>query len=872
VSTLNPDAKDKSMFKANIKLISSLFLMLFSIQVMAAEEAKEDKKKDKEKEKDKTVAELIKDKTVYDGFLDFYQDPKTGSIMLTVSKEQLDKPMIYFVHTVNGVLDAGHFKGAFRETKLLEFRKRFDKIEIVTKNQGYYIDPNSALSRSEGTNISESILASIKIKAEDKKKGTYLLEMDKTLLSEKIHKVSPYPRPRMPGAPPAPPRFKVGKLSKDKTKYVDVRSYPKNTDVIVEYVFDNAAPAVGGGPEISDARSINVQLQHSFIEMPDDGFKPRRDDSRVGYFMEQVTDLTSDSWAPYRDAINRWRLVKKDPTAELSEPVQPIVWWIENTTPVEWRDTIKWATEAWNQSFEKAGFKNAVQVKIQPDDADWDAGDMRYNVLRWTTSPRPPFGGYGPSVTNPQTGEIIAADIMLEFVYMKNRWLQGDLYTAGGDMQAKLPELKADKYCSYGHSLQADLMTARSMMDAKGASMSEKERLAEESLAALILHEVGHTLGLNHNMRASQVYGPVKIHDMELTKGSITGSVMDYAPSNIAPPGIKQGHFADIRPGAYDDWVIEYGYSVALDDAAAEEARLEAILSRSTEAALAFGNDADDMRAPGRHVDPRVMIGDMSADAITYSEDRAKLVKATYGSLKQRALKEGDSHQELTTMFNVLFGNYVGAINIASRYVGGVYLDRAVVGQKGATQPFTPVSKADQKRAMKLMNDYLFAPNLLPEANEYFNYLQVQRRGFNNFGNNEDPKFHDMWLRAQMRTMAHLLHPNVLKRMSDTALYGNTYSLNEMLSDLTKGVFEADKKSNVTTIRQNLQIEYVKRMIGVSGLKGKSNYDNMSKSAALQELRTIQKKYTSSRGNSSTKAHRNHLDWLINDAFQNYGN
>jgi hypothetical protein len=400
--------------------------------------------------------------------------------------------------------------------------------------------------------------------------------------------------------------------------------------------------------------------------------------------------------------------------------------------------------------------------------------------------------------------------------------------------------------------------------------MEEKERLAEESLAALILHEVGHTLGLNHNMAASQRYDHVEIHDKELTKGSITGSVMDYAPTNIAPPGVEQGYYADIRPGSYDDWVIEYGYSQGLEDPVAEEKRLQEILSRSTQPELFFGNDADDMRSPGRGIDPRIMIGDMSSNAIAYAEDRAKLVKATFGDLKQRALKEGESYQELTTMFNVLLGNYFGAINIATRYVGGVYLDRAVVGQEGAGKPYTPVSEADQRRAMELISEYVFAPGALSESQEFYQYLQVQRRGFSGFGNNEDPKIHDAWIRNQNRLLAHLLHPAVTKRMSDTALYGNTYSLAEMMNDLTKAVFEADRKGNVNTIRQNLQVSYVNSLIGASGLKGNSRHDNLTSAAAIYQLQQIEKNYTASRGDLSTKAHRNYISWLINDAFQQY--
>jgi len=844
-----------------LALFSSLFLLHSVI-------AEEEEKKDEDKDKEKTVAELIKDQTVYDGFLDFYQDTKTGSLMLTLNKQQFNKPMIYFIHTVNGVLDAGHFKGNFRETKLLEFRKHFDHIEIVATSPRYYLDKNSAISRSAGTNSSPAILASMKIEAQDKETGQYLVKVDPVFLSEKIHKVSPYPRPKTPGAPPAPPRFNVGSLSKDKTKYMGVRSYPKNTDLVVEYVFDNDKPSVRGGNEITDARTVSIQMQHSFIEIPENDFKPRRDDARLGYFGQQFDDLTTDKWAPYRDVIDRWNLVKKDPTAEISEPVEPIIWWIENTTPVEWRDLIAKAALQWNLAFEKAGFKNALQIKVQPDDAEWDAGDIRYNVLRWTASPRPPFGGYGPSLANPLTGQILAADIMLEYVYMKNRWLAEKLYTDGSTTEEMVPNMPSGMYCSAGHLMHNSLLSAKTILSATGASGADMKSLSEQALSYLILHELGHTLGLNHNMRASQKLGAVEIHNADITKGSINGSVMDYPLINIAPPGIKQGDYSDTRPGPYDDWAIEYGYSVALDDAAAEEARLSKILSRSTEPALAFGNDADDMRRPGRHIDPRVMINDISSDAIAYGEGRMQLVKETYKKLHDKTTVTGESYQQLVVGFNSLFRAYTGATNVASRYIAGIYLDRSVVGQQGATQPFTPVSLADQKRAMALISDYLFAPDVLQEAVPYFNQLQVQRRSFNNFGRNEDPKLHDMILNAQKRVLAHLLHKNVLKRMTDSALYGNEYELNQFMTDLTVAVFDADKKSNITTQRQNLQIEYVNQMIGISGLKASSSYDHLSKAAATQQLRDIHDDYSSRRsGSKATKAHRAYINWLIENAF-----
>ncbi|MDH5434628.1 MAG: zinc-dependent metalloprotease, partial [Gammaproteobacteria bacterium] len=470
---------------------------------------------------------------------------------------------------------------------------------------------------------------------------------------------------------------------------------------------------------------------------------------------------------------------------------------------------------------------------------------------------------------NPLTGQIIAADVMLEYSFMKNSWLQEDLFTEGASMEEQLAHVPSELYCSAGHVLSNSLLTAKSIISTAGGTEGDLTELTEQSLAMLILHELGHTFGLNHNMRASQKFNATDIHNAELTKGSITGSVMDYAPLNLAPPGITQGDYADSRPGEYDDWVIEYGYSTALDDAEAEEARLSKILSRSTEPALAFGNDADDMRAPGRHIDPRVMIFDMSSDAIAYSEGRIKLIKETLKNLKSRMTHDGESYHKMVVGFNALFFEYFYANNVASRYISGIYIDRAVVGQEGATQPFTPVDLADQKRAIKLISDYLFAPDVLEEAAPYYNYLQVQRRGFNNMGKNEDPKLHDMILNTQKNVLSHLLHKNLLKRMTDSALYGNKYHLNDFMTDLTNSIFAADKHADVTTQRQNLQIEYVNQLIGISGLKKASPYDHLSKAAAMYQLNQINKTYKAKMFNSTaTKVHRDYVNQLINDAFK----
>ena len=530
-----------------------------------------DDKKSKSKKKDQTIEQMIENKTATLGLFDFYQDKKTGETLMLLDESQLDTPFLHFAQTVDGLADAGHFRGGYRGAKIIEFRRYFDRVDIVTKTSRYQFDENNPISRAKDANISEAVLASLKIeKIED---GQIALKVDKLFLSEALHKVSPWARA---DDKKAKKRFKVGKLNSKKSRILDKRAYDNNVDIVVDYVFNNPNPSVYGSKAVSDPRSVSIKLQHSFIELPKEEFAPRYEDARIGYFGTQYDQMTSSSWAPYQDVINRWNLVKKDPSAAVSEPVEPIVWWIENTTPLEWRDTIREGVLAWNSSFEKAGFKNAMQVKVQPDDATWQAGDINYNVLRWTSSPQPRFGGYGPSLANPITGEMLGADIMLEFIFMKNRWIYNSLYSQGAASVGFDSDEQNDSHapgennalnCSAGHELQQGLLLSQTMSNDYDI---ENKAVLKEGLRLLVLHEVGHTLGLNHNMKASILWDEKEIHDKSKTLGILTGSVMDYAPINVAPKGTAQGDYFQTKPGPYDDWAIEYGYSVALESAEEE--------------------------------------------------------------------------------------------------------------------------------------------------------------------------------------------------------------------------------------------------------------------------------------------------------------
>ncbi|WP_306644000.1 zinc-dependent metalloprotease [Sanyastnella coralliicola] len=855
--------------------LMSLFMLIGLVAVALPADAQKKKKKKKGKadteepakpKKDgKMPSEITKSCAAYEGLFTVYQDTVTGKSYMQVKADQLDKEYIYFSFVEDGLLEAGSFRGSYRGSKVISFHRYYDKLEIKHQNTSYYFDENNALAKAAEANINTPIIASLSIEAMDEDSGVYIVSADKIFLSETFQMIKP-------PSSPAFPSF-LGGLSKGKTKILDINSYPANTDISVEYVYDNPAPRRGGSSAATDVRYVSIRYQHSLIEMPDNDYQPRRDDPRIGYFMTQVNDMTSFDATPYRDMIHRWNLVKKDPNAAVSDPVEPITWWIENTTPEEFRPIIKEGVERWNVAFEKAGFSNAVVVKVQPDDADWDAGDIRYNVLRWTSSPQPPFGGYGPSFVNPRTGEILGADIMLEFASIRGRLFREEIFSLAGTQMAEEELTKEDiiadmHRCDMGTVMHRNMMFGQAAMRAMNMGDAAEKDFVKQTLYRLCLHEVGHTLGLSHNMRASTLLTPKQIKDADVVaEMGMCNSVMEYPAINFAYDKEDQTAYYDGNPGFYDMWVIEYGYSQGLDDPEAEERRLEAILSRSHDPKLAFGNDADDMRSPGRGIDPDINIYDLSSDPVAYAVERCELVKKVMPKIKDKYTDAGDGYQDLRNAYMSLTGEYTTQLGVMTRQIGGVHIDRAIAGQNAESVPFTPVSEADQKAAMKGLATYAFAPDAFEADEELYRYLMMQRRGFGHFGNNEDPRIHDRILAAQSYALAHLLHPNVLKRIVDSQEYGNTYELDEYMTDLTDAIFKADLRTKVNTRRQNLQILYVKRLISTIGEK--SRYSFHARSMALYELNRINRSMrNASSPDTMTKAHRQHISKLIDDALE----
>ena len=821
----------------NKKSISKLFLICvfgytliaFTANINAQESEKpesvedssdtvlEDSKMGKGKKDKKdyaSIKEFIEDGEFKElnGFMNILHETEEDKYYLIIEEDKINKEFIYFAYILNGPQDVGASGGSMGDGSILEFRKFKDDIGLYKINTKYKYDDSNKISQSKLTNIIEAFMGRFKVVVKEDNK--YLISADKLFLSEMLTSVTPnIPKEYMEYYD-----LNIGKIDKSKTYINDVRNYPKNTAIEINYGFFNPRPKPGGSVDaVADKRYTFISARHLFVEMPDDKFEPRIADQRIGYFSEKVTDLSSYDSYPARDLMNRWRLIKKNPEAELSEPVEPIVYWVENSTPEEIRPFVVKGIEGWNAAFEKAGFKNAVVAKIQPDDAEWDAGDIQYNVVRWASTPNPQFSGYGPSIANPRTGEIIAADIVQEFNAIKRGYTYRKLW---------------------GYTEDNDPL--------------------EQWIVSLTMHEVGHTLGLRHNFKSSWIYNADDIHNVSITGKSHIGSVMDYDPINLAPAGTPQGNFFPHGPGIYDKWAIEFGYTPYMTD---EERDL--ILAKASIPEYVFGTDGDAMGSPGSNTDPRAKRYDLSGDPVTYTSRRIEILDAKIKELPSIFLVDGNTSTEFRSNFFSLVREKGRFMEGVSRLIGGVYSNRTVNGTD--LTPFEAVAYEDQKKAMSLITSKLLSNNAFIFDENILKYLQYEKRAAYSSSErgNEDPQLHEVVLGLQGRVLAHILHPRVMTRLVDSSQYGNTYLPNEVLDDLQEGIFVA--KEVPTTFKMNLQSNYVDGLI--KGLSD-SDYDEISRSAIYNSLIKIETFTKRLYGTDELKNHLKFLNWKINKALE----
>ena len=753
--------------KTTIKLLVILFVLGISVDIQAQKKVKKSKKKDKvtapaPKPKPKKDAILPYSKVITkkaksdDGLFKVHQiDEK---YFYEIPDSLLEREML-MVTRISKTASGIGFGGGKQNTQVLRWQKNGKKVLLRVVSHSVVAADSLPVYEAVVNSNFEPILYTFPIKAFSKDSTATVIDV--TDLFTKDVKALGFPDRRRK-------QYKISRLEADKSFINKIKSYPLNIESRHVKTYGAGAP-----PSNSSTGSISLEMSNSMILLPKDPMKRRMFDQRVGWFARGQVDygLEAQKSKTVR-YLDRWRLEVKDEdiekfeNGELVEPKKQIVYYIDRATPKQWRKYIKQGIEDWQVAFEAAGFKNAIIAKDPPtkeEDPDWSPEDVRYSVVRYLASPIP--NANGPHVSDPRSGEILESDI---------NW-----------------------YHNVMTLLQNWFFVQTAAINPDARTTEFKDEVMGRLIRFVSSHEVGHTLGLPHNMGSSVAYPVDSLRSASFTKKYGTASsIMDYARFNyVAQPG-DEGVALMPNIGIYDKYSINWGYRPILNKSSKEEKEtLDSwILAHAGDPIYRFGRQQSGV------IDPSSQTEDLGDDAIKASLYGIANLKRIVPNLIEWTAEDGKDYSDLQSLYGQVLGQYNRYMGHVSSNIGGVYEHYKTYDQDGAV--YTHVDKSHQKNAMNFVQQELFkTPTWLIDSN-IFNKVESA-------GSVERLR------RAQVRALNNILDFGRMARVieNETLNGNNAYTLINMMRDLRRGVWsELPSGRKIDTYRRNLQRAYIERL------------------------------------------------------------
>jgi hypothetical protein len=761
-------------------------------------------------EAEKSFDELVAGATARPGLFDTYE--KGDHLYLAIPRERLGEELLLVPRIRRGIGDRGLYANTMYtrlEASVVTLERRGERVFLLELPHRFTAAPDTPAAVAVERGYSPSVLAAAKVEAE-RGDGAAVIDVYGWVVGDLVDAES-----FVKQAISEPGKSRGVSLDAGRSYLEEVKAFPRNLELSSRLTFrPSESPELDSVP---DNRFLSLGLRFSFIALPAEPMTPRLADDRIGLLVNARKNYSRTGDSSFFERIaDRWRLEPGEQVGDLRRPQEPIVYYLDATIPEAYRPFVKAGVEAWNAAFAAAGFHEAIRAEPLPDGAD--PADVRYHTVTWTASMRP-FGAFGNEIADPRTGEMLDADVVVDAGFIESlhhQWRslvapRAAAQDAPGDGR---PDHLRD---GYGLRLAAEAGLGRLALAARGELAGGADPRAlefvGEYITELTMHEVGHTIGLDHNFRASSATPLDKLGDPRWTaEHGISASVMDYLPVNLAPLGEPEGERYMRAVGPYDRWAIAYLYTP-------DAGRAAQLARRSADPSHTFGTDVD-LYAPGA-LDPLTHSWDLSADPLAWGRRRLELVRQLLPRLPEIVLTDGARYGDLTDAVDVLYDARFGAVRGAVRWIGGQYVHRDHVGDPGGRPPFVPVPRGRQLEALALLTQEAFAPEsfaLPPEVEGRLGARHWDHWGHEpTYDGRIDPPLHDRVLEGLTRLLEGLTDPYRLARIRDAEGLGgeDVLTLPELMATLTAAIWEeawTPPAVDPTALRRDLQRAWLDRL------------------------------------------------------------